>query len=405
MKVKTSRVYRTLQKHIDQLAFENKKMAFVSGPRQCGKTTLAKMIIDQKKGHYYNWDQTEFRRLWTKTPSQIVKENPENLVVFDEIHKAKGWKRTLKGIFDTDGEKLKILVTGSARLNVFKKGGDSLMGRYVNFRLHGLSLGELIQQKIPTPQGFLKKIRTNADPINKVSQDIYSRLYTFGGFPEPFIKSSQKWMEIWRRGRTEKIVREDLRDLSRLPELSQIEMLCSILPEKIGSPLSLQSLAEDLEVSHHTIKRWVSYLNELYYLFLIRPFQKSISRSLKKEPKMYLYDWTENNNDAARFENLVGAHLLKACHYWTDTGEGQFDLFYLRNKEKKEVDFLITNKNTPWLSVECKLSDQNLDSSYFAFGSQINCPHIQLLHKPNIWDKKADGILVASAHLILCYLP
>lgn len=400
-----SLIKRSLIKTIPRLAFKNQKMAFLSGPRQSGKTTLAKLLLGKNKTGYYNWDQMEFRKAWTKSPSTLIENHHNKMVVFDEIHKAKGWKRNLKGIYDTLENFVSILVTGSARLNVYKKGGDSLMGRYLNFRLHGFTVGELLHQKIPGPQTIIKKTNQKKIKVNSESIKIYQNLMKYSGFPEPYLKKSFKWLEIWRKSRNEKIIREDLRDLSRIPELSQIEMLCSLLPEKIGSPLSLQSLAEDLEVSHHTIKRWLNYLVELYYFFEIRPYSKNISRSLKKERKIYLFDWTEIEDTAAKFENLVACHLIKACHYWNDTGEGDFNLHYLRNKDKKEIDFLITNKNKPWLMMECKLANSTISKSYQSFASQVDCPYIQLLDTNGIWQKRTNKILVASASDFLALLP
>ena len=163
----------------------------------------------------------------------------------------------------------------------------------------------------------------------------------YGGFPDPLFSQDEKKARLWRKGRMEKVIREDLRDISRIPELSRIEMLAALLPEKVGSLFSIASLTDFLEVSHETVKRWVLYLHELHYLFEVKPFQGSMPRSLKKEGKVYLWDCAEVPEKAPRFENLVACHLLKACDYWTDAGEGDFQLRYLRNKEKQEIDFLI----------------------------------------------------------------
>ncbi|MEN0059968.1 MAG: ATP-binding protein, partial [Bdellovibrio sp.] len=350
---------RYIYKDIKDLALKRQKMVFVSGPRQVGKTTLAKSYGKEfDEVSYRNWDESQFRKLWTKAPNEVQnvfnleKTNNHRLLILDEIHKSKGWKQKLKGIYDELGAEINIIVTGSARLNVFKKGGDSLLGRYLNFRLHPLSYGELLEEPSQAPEAWKKGILGGGARQRK--QSILEKLLKFSGFPEPYFSHSEKILNIWRRGRTEKIVREDLRDLSRLPELSQVEMLASLLPSKVGSPLSVQSLREDLEVAHDTVTRWLKYLNELYYFFELKPWTKSIPRSLKKEGKIYLYDWTEVEDAGVRFENMLACHLIKACHYWTDTGEGDFDLFYLRNKEKQEVDFLISKNKKPWLMVEAK---------------------------------------------------
>lgn len=396
---------------IRDLALKRNKMAFVSGPRQVGKTTLAKSYgADFDKTLYKNWDEISFRRLWLKAPNSIgadfdlTNTKKENLLILDEVHKSKGWKTKVKGIYDELGDRLHILVTGSARLNIYKKGGDSLMGRYLNFRLHPLSYGELEHNAPLDPEEWKKKVINNARaPAAK--QKILSNLLKYSGFPEPYFAASDKISNIWRQSRHDKIIREDLRDLSRISELSQVEMLASLLPGKVGSPLSVQSLREDLEVSFDTVKRWLKYLEELYFFFEVKPWSLSLPRSLKKEGKIYLYDYTEVENAGARFENLVAAHLLKACHYWVDTGEGEFHLHYLRNKEKQEVDFLITKKNTPWLMIEVKQSDTNVDRKLAEkFMQHIRCPYLQVVLQEDVHYVKND-VGVLSAASLLAGLP
>lgn len=385
-------------------------MAFVSGPRQVGKTTLAKdLCVDFDASLYQNWDETTFRRIWTKSPNSLKDKflidefTKSKLLILDEIHKAKGWKQKLKGLYDELGNDLKIIVTGSARLNIFKKGGDSLMGRYLNFRLHPLSYGELINKKVIDPENWKKKLFDK--PKTNYPREPIDNLFKLSGFPEPYLSNSEKILKIWRQSRFEKIIREDLRDISRIPELSQVEMLASLLPEKVGNPLSVQSLREDLEVAHDTVTRWLNYLNELFYFFEIKPWTKSIARSLKKEGKIYLYDWTEIENPGFRFENLIASHLLKACHFWTDTGEGHYELHYLRNKEKQEIDFLISKDKKPWLCVESKLNDTNIDSrSTNKFTLALKCPFVQVVMKDQIF-KLEGSHLVLSASYFLAHLP
>ena len=386
---------RYLQHDIQTICFDASKMAFISGPRQCGKTTMAKSMLHQRKaGEYCNWDEVKLRRLWAKDPSQIItgikqRDDTIPLIILDELHKAKGWKRNLKGVFDTLELRCDILVTGSARLNVYRKGSDSLLGRYYHFRLHPFSLAELCS-KTPyqTPDNMLhllfsKEIKTDSKTI-----ECLQKLRQFGSFPEPYLAADMKRLNLWQRNRIEKIVREDLRDLSRLPELSQVEMLVSLLPERVAQPLSMRSLAEDLEVSVPTIKRWLNYLNALYYCYVLKPYSKSLKRSIKKEGKLYLWDWSEVLDSGARFENLIAGHLLKYCHYLTDTGVGKFELFYLKNVDKQEIDFLITRNSKPWLPIEAKESTDSPSSNWKTFLSQLPCKYaIQVVQKNNIYKK------------------
>ncbi len=394
---------RYLYKDIYGLALNRHKMAFISGPSQVGITTLAKSYRKEFDQFVYkNWDESTFRRLWAKSPNMVQEEfelshaKESRLLVLDEIHKSKLWKQKLKGIFDELADNLNIIVTGSARLNVFKKGGDSLMGRYLNFRLHPLSYGEVVGSQILDPEEWKRGLFTKS--TKNYPQEPLLRLERLSGFPEPFFANSDKILRIWRQGRNEKIVREDLRDISRLPELSQVEMLTSLLPAKVGSPLSIQNLREDLEVAHDTVTRWLKYLQYLYYFFELKPWQKSIPRTLKKEGKIYLYDWTEIEDRGARLENVAALHLLKACHYWMDTGEGNFELYYLRNKDKQEIDFMIAKDRKPWLCLEVKATETEINhkmvDKYLGF---LSCPFVQLVFQPDIFLVQGQKLVLSAS--------
>ncbi len=400
---------RSLFSEIEELALKNKKMAFISGPRQVGKTTLAKMFMKKHRGLYCNWDDLDFRRVWTKSPSKIVNGlKDKDFLIFDEIHKANKWKRTLKGIYDTLEKDLKIIVTGSARLDLYKKGSDSLMGRYFGFRLHPFSIGEMISKKPKAPEDVKQFIKEDLSlSSSKKIQNNWDDLTNYSGFPEPLFSSSHKIHNLWQKGRVEKVVREDLRDLSRIMDLSKIEMLISLLPENASSTLSINSLREDLETDYKSVKRWLQSLKELYYYFELKPWSKNIKRSIKKERKIYLWDWSEIKDKGARFENMVASHLLKACHYWTDTGEGKFELYYFKTKDKKEVDFLITKNNTPWLPIECKLKKESISSYVFKVFPELKIFY-QLVDKKNYLEKKQEkekDIFVVTASQFLMHFP
>lgn len=401
---------RSLTQAIEAFSFADHKIAMVSGPRQCGKTTLARMLLDQRKvGIYRNWDQLSFRREWARNPSSIVpraegKDVP--LVVLDEIHKERRWKRNLKGVYDTLESPCDFLVTGSARLNVYRKGSDSLMGRHCAFRLHPFSLRELERPDVLPPDKMLEWLFSRSETEAKAAEDGLAAMMIYGPFPQPLLDQNTRKVNIWRHSREQLVIREDLRDLSRLPELERIEMMTALLPERVGSLFSLSSLSRDLETSVPTIKRWSAYLKDLYYLFEIRPYSKKIARSLRREGKIYLWDFGTIPNEPARFENLVALHLLKTCHFWTDTGEGVFDLFYLRDKEKREIDFLIVRDGAPWLPVEVKMSDSELSSNWKRFAPMLPCKRgLQIVLKPG-WKLHVFGdaqVLVAGAAEALSY--
>ncbi len=362
-----------LAQKIQEIAFQNGKMAFVTGPRQVGKTTLSLEVAKNYSKHqYYIWDDIPFRRQWMKDPKSIIEMSTgqKPLVILDELHKAPSWKTRLKGLYDLRKDYADILVTGSARLNVFRKGGDSLLGRYYLFHLHPFSIGELVKNQC-TPQSLISGFGTPLKPEKKILED----LFQFGGFPEPYFKKNEATLNLWQRSRIERLVREDLLDISRTHEISSIESMVSFIPEKVGAPFSVQNLSEDLSVPHPTVKRWLSWLTQLFYLYALLPYTFKLSRSLKKQPKVYLWDWSEIEDKGNKFENLIAGHLLKTVNFWTDTGLGNFSLFYLRDKEQHETDFLITEKRKPWMLIECKYSDTQLDSSLKYFAEKLDVPH------------------------------
>ena len=327
----------------------NEKMVFLGGPRQVGKTTLARIIASQfKSPTYLNWDSRPHRKTIMNTQWSPDTE----VLVFDELHKYRRWKNLIKGIWDTRSPGQKIIVTGSSRLDIYRRGGDSLQGRYHYYRLHPFSLKEL-----STPSGSTPAFPNQPPALEfgQPSSDL-AHLLKFGGFPEPCLSGSERTLKRWQRQRFERVFREDIRDVEPLRSLSEVELLGSMLPERVASPLSFTSLATDIEVSPKTIKAWIELLCRNYYIFRVPPYHRRLQRALKKEAKYYLWDWSEVANDGARFENLVASHLLKFCHYFQDVFGLAVDLFYLRDMEKREADFLLTWEKTPWLIVECKLT-------------------------------------------------
>ncbi len=399
-----SMLKRYLTPAIETLCFAKHKIAMISGPRQCGKTTFAKMILENRRaGQYHNWDDAEFRRTWARKPSSIVPRAERGripIVVLDEIHKDRLWKRNLKGIYDTLTSPCDFLVTGSARLNVFRRGSDSLMGRFFHFRLHPFSIREMEQKGVPEPDEAMGSIFRRPTRINPGLEKHLDSLMRFGPFPEPLFGRNDKSARLWRTTHEQSVIREDLRDISRLPDLGRLELMASLIPERVGSLFSLNSLREDMDISFDTLRRWLTYLKELYYLFEIKPYSRNITRSLRREGKVYLFDYAAVKDESARFENLVACHLLKACHYWSDTGEGAFELFYLRDKEKREIDFLIVRDGIPWLPVEVKYRETDLSENWSRFIGMLPCKRaVQLVRKPTWTTHKVRDkeILVAGA--------
>jgi predicted AAA+ superfamily ATPase len=294
-----------------------------------------------------------------------LRGGPTN-VVFDELHKYPKWKSFLKGFFDVHGERTRILVTGSARLGFFRRGGDSLMGRYFLYRMHPLSVAEL------TDPALREREIGSPHPVPCVLLD---QLLSFGGFPEPFLRGSARFNNRWKRIRLELLFRKDLRDLTRIHEAGQVQVLAEHLALQAGQLLNYSSLASDVNVSVDTIRRWIATLEGLFYCFTIRPWHRNVPKTLRKQPKAYLWDWSLVPDPGARRENLVACHLLKATHWWTDLGLGEYELFFVRDKLKREVDFLLSRNGAPWVLVEAKSKDRALSPSLTYFHKLLKTNH------------------------------
>lgn len=346
------------------------KMVFINGPRQAGKTTLALSFLNKGSPQhpaYLNYDYPEDRKLILKWqfPGQ------QKLIIFDEIHKYARWRNLIKGFYDKHKLQKSFLVTGSARFSHYRRGGDSLLGRYYLYRLHPLSLREV--NKNPT------------------SSDLKS-LMKWGGFPEPFLKASFKTLNRWHRNCMELLIHEDIRDLENIRELSLMEVLADSLSEKVGSPLSVKSLMEDLQVAHKTVEKWISILESFYFCFRIPPFGSPRIRAVKKEQKLYLFDWSLlSQKEGLCFENLVAEQLLKYCHFLEDTEGHKMDLRFLRDTDKREVDFVVTKNKKPIFAVECKSGDQNLSPAISYFKKRTDIPQFYQVHLKTRDVEAAEG--------------
>lgn len=342
-----------------------KKMVFVGGPRQVGKTSLALSI----QSFYLNWDDPEHRRMilsknWPKSARRVT---------FDEIHKYARWRNLLKGYYDTQKKTHSFLVTGSARLDHYRKGGDSLMGRYHYYRLHPFTL-----------------------PEAKFQKSALARLLKLGGFPEPFLEGDERAHRRWQLERLERVIREDLRDLERVREITLIERLAEALPERVGAPLSIKNLAQDLEVDHKTASRWIEILESLYFAYRIPPFGGPNGapkiRAVRKEQKLYLWDWSQVPEGGFRFENLVAGHLLKFCHFIEDTQGHRMELRFLRDIDKREVDFVVLRDRKPIFAVECKSGEKALSPHIPYFKARTSIPKFYQVHLGTSHRAPMDGV-------------
>jgi hypothetical protein len=369
---------RYLTGEVNRLLQDEQKMAFIAGPRQVGKTTMARKLLADVSASdlYFNWDIDSHRKLIARYPGDFWKRTAvagkHSRIVLDEIHKYPRWKRFVKGLYDEHGSTVQIIVTGSGRLDVFQRGGDSLFGRYNLFRLHPFTLGELLakdRNSILPPDKFWQALSESSP--SREGEERLRDIERFTGFPEPLFALRESRLRRWRQAHRTLVLREDLRDLTRIRDIGLVESLAMLLPERVGSPLSLNALSEDLSVNFATVRTWIEAMSRLYYLFRVKPYSGRLARTLRLAEKVYLYDFTGIENEGARFENLTALHLLKLVNAWTDLGYGEFELLYVRDREKREVDFLITERRMPYALIEAKLSAKEIDPSIRYFRERL----------------------------------
>ncbi len=360
------RVYKVLIKEHFEI---NRQMLFISGPRQVGKTTLS-MSLDSLN-HYFNWDDQSDRQKIITGQSQIAEtigSIADQTIVFDELHKYANWKNFIKEFYDKYRQpKWRIIVTGSAQLDTSRKGGDSLMGRYFHLSMFPLSVAELLNTAT-VDENLTRQPQ-------KIEQGQWEAFMQFGGFPEPYLKANKRFHNQWSALRRSQFLQEDIRSLGAGYDLSKIEILAELITMNTAQTLKYSTLSKHIRVSVETVQRWIALLKQLSYCFTIRPWKKNIGRSLLKEPKLYLIDWSQIQDEGKRNETLVANALLKAVTGWSELGFGDFGLFYIRTKEKREVDFLITKDQAPWFLVEVKTSRQTISPQLEYFQKMIQAKH------------------------------
>ncbi|KUG24073.1 atpase [hydrocarbon metagenome] len=400
--------YRNIWRELSQ----EKSMIFLAGPRQSGKTTLSKLIAGSFTNHFYwNWDIGEHRESFFKNKNfftNVVRKDASTpLIILDEIHKYKDWKNYLKGVYDQFHKDFKFLISGSGRLDIYQKGGDSMAGRYYLFHLFPFTMSELIGAKRQFAD-FLKDPLSLSMKDSKVREEIWRQLAMLSGFPEPFLSGRETSYRRWSNTYARQLVREDIRDLTDIKAVQEIETLYTLLPSKIGSPLSVTSLAENMKVSYNTIRSWLDILERFYLIFSIPTWTTKIARAIQKEKKYYLFDYARIKDDGARFENMVACELLRAVTLWNNLGLGDFSLHFIKDKEKREVDFLIVKDGKPFLLIEAKLSDTQLPKPLTAFQNKLCIPAVQLILDGKGFRMMPNGenkILVAPAWQWLAELP
>ncbi len=400
------------KRYLYSIAFSHnfgRQMRFIAGPRQCGKTTIAKEQLkdENSDAFYYNWDKRIIKDRYRKEGDFLQadilnqEEKSEKIwVCFDEIHKQHKWKNILKGFFDEHENNIQFIITGSARLDYFRKSGDSLAGRYFLFTLHPFMLAEYLGKTLKDiqPCTDAEELIKNMIRPKRYKQKELDALLEFSGFPEPLLKANKLFSKKWHNEYIERIVKEDVRDLSSIHGLEKVMDLIFLLPERIGSPLSINSLREDLEINFATVKNYIRYLLLTYVIFEVPPYSKNRAPLVKKERKIYFYDWVMIPNEAIRFENFV-AHELKArINIWNELSPDTFSLFFVRSRTGEETDFLITRNKIPFFLCEVKERASSIASHHFLHGELLGgIPVIQIVREDTIFTTQGNKGYIVSA--------
>ncbi len=381
------------------------RMLFLAGPRQVGKTTYSQNKIKKLGGSYFNWDSKKTREAYfTDSDFFVSLTKPKTLVVFDEIHKQNNWKNILKGAFDIHRDNYTFMITGSAKLDTFRHSGDSLVGRYFLTHLLPLSIGDLTNNNFKEYECAESLLENIVDTKPHFTEKELNDLINLSGFPEPFYKGSKTFHSRWQNQHEELLIGEDLRDLTNIVSFRNIEHLVSLLKERIAKPISFNSLAQILEVNHNSIKQWITQLEKIMLCFSIPSWSKKLSRSIKKNHKVYFYNWACIKDEGAKFENFIASQLYKACILWHDRFGQKFELYFIRNYDEQEVDFLITLNQKPWLLIEAKNGRPDTSSALYKYKDELNVPAVLLTNEKN-WNQNKNGIKIISANKFLSLLP
>ena len=381
---------------------KDKEMVFISGARQAGKTTLAKDIASEESTSlYFNYDIPINKSKILNHPTFFEEvdrgKSDQPLIILDEIHKFKEWKNYLKGIYDGYAGEFRFLVTGSGRLDLSRKRGDALSGRYYHFHLFPFTICEIFAS---SPHQLDQERLLEIPEQNAIAQEAWDTMAQVSGFPEPFLKGTKLKYRRWTQSYHSQVIRDDIRDEFAVKQIDAMEALYVLIGGCVGSPFSASNHARTLTISHKTVSSWITVFERFFLVFKLRPYSKRISRSLVKEPKVYFYDYCRVQDEALRYENMVAVELKRAATLWSDFGFGEYELWYLRNKEKEEIDFLITENGNPIFMVEAKFSGPTISPNLIKFQNALQIPAIQLVNQTNVARKIKNGanfILVASA--------
>ena len=402
--------------------FLRERMSFICGPRQVGKTTLARGHLSRlgQDAHYFNWDSLALRRKYAADPEFFIRDlspvaalppadtsKPRPWVVFDEIHKYPKWKNLLKGYYDDWKTAVRFVVTGSARLDMFRRSGDSLVGRYFLFHMFPLHPND-VTGRIPNRDTAWDAGRDGPafDEPDAAFAEAAFRLLDLSGFPEPFSAGTREFYRRWQDNHLSLILREDIRDLTKIAGLRQLETLVFLLPDRVGSPVSLNSLKNILGCAHGSVRSWLGALEKVFLVFPVSPFAGRLARAVVKEKKYYFWDWGIHDDPGRRLENFVAVQLQRAVAAWNEWGRGHFRLTYVRTRDGRESDFLIVDRNSPRLIIECRTAGSALSPSLAYFKERLAVPFgIQVNAESGGLRQIARNVYAAGLDRFLSLLP
>lgn len=395
--------------------FLHHRMSFIAGPRQIGKTTTVQKFLKDmhQEDNYYNWDSITLKKKFAENPLFFkeglppMSKNKRYWVVFDEIHKYPNWKNLLKGYFDEYKSEIQFIITGSAKLDLFRKSGDSLIGRYFLYKMFPLSPNDILCQKYNFKKQWYPGLDIETIPeTNKEVSDVISSLLNTSGFPEPFLDGTKDFYQRWKDTHISLLINEDLRDLTRIAQIKKLETLIFLLPERVGSPLNLNSLRHTLECSYGSVKTWLEAFEKVFLTFNLPPYSYKISRSILKEKKYYFWDWGLLDNAGQRFENFLAIQLLRAVSAWNEWGKGKYELLYIRTKDGLEVDFAIAENNKVKVLIEAKLSDIEPSKALKNIKNKLGNPlSFQVINKEGYYKRTGSDIMVIGIDRFLQILP
>ena len=395
--------------------FLHRKMSFIAGPRQIGKTTTVRNFLeDINQGkNYFNWDSIALKQKFAKNPLFFKEDMPPPSkkkriwIAFDEIHKYPGWKNLLKGYFDEYKDEIQFVITGSAKLDLFRRSGDSLVGRYFLYKMFPLGPKDILSRRYDFSKQWNPRLELKSIPtFKKEFHEAITSLLNTSGFPEPFLDGTRDFYQRWKDTHVSLLINEDLIDLTQITQIKKLETLIFLLPERVGSPLSLNSLRNILECSYGSVKSWLDAFEKVFLVFSLTPFSRKISRSILKERKYYFLDWGLLDDTGQRFENFLAVQLLRAISTWNEWGKGKYALHYIRTKDGLEVDFAVTENNKVMLLVEAKTSDTEPGKAFKKIMAESGHPiSFQVINKKGYYKRTESDILVIGIDLFLQILP